>query len=174
MFFFDSWLALVRVAVVGTLAYIGLVVLQRVSGKRTLSKMNAFDLVVTVALGSALATVLLSKTVALAEGLLAFALLMGLQWLVSWASVRSGFISRLVKAEPKLLVYRGKLLHDTMRGERVVESEILQAMRAQGIDSLAKVEALVLETDGNFSVVTASGEEPSALEDVHTPDGGTM
>ncbi len=68
MFFFDSWSAMGRTVVVGVLAYLALVLLLRVSGKRTLSKMNAFDLVVTVALGSTLATVLLSTSVALARG----------------------------------------------------------------------------------------------------------
>ena len=48
--FFSSWQGLLRVLVVGALAYLLLVVLLRVSGKRTLAKMNAFDLVVTVAL----------------------------------------------------------------------------------------------------------------------------
>ncbi len=63
--FFDTWTGLIRIVVVGVLAYAGLVFLLRVSGKRTLSKMNAFDLVITVALGSLLATVLLSQNVAL-------------------------------------------------------------------------------------------------------------
>lgn len=76
--FFDNWLGLVRILVVGTLAYLALVMLLRVPGKRTLSKMNAFDFVVTVALGSTLATVLLSETVALVEGVTAFMLLIGL------------------------------------------------------------------------------------------------
>ena len=49
--FFESWFGLVRVVVVGTATYAALIVLLRVSGKRSLSKMNAFDLVVTVALG---------------------------------------------------------------------------------------------------------------------------
>jgi uncharacterized membrane protein YcaP (DUF421 family) len=81
--FFDSWMGLLRVVVVGTLAYVILVLLLRVTGKRTLSKMNAFDLVVTVALGSTLATVLLSKDVALAEGVVAFALLVLLQYAIT-------------------------------------------------------------------------------------------
>lgn len=86
--FFDSWQGLGRVVVVGILAYAALVFFLRVSGKRTLTKMNAFDLVVTVALGSTLATVLLSKDVALAEGLIAFAVLIALQFAVTWLSVR--------------------------------------------------------------------------------------
>ncbi|RMD68975.1 MAG: DUF421 domain-containing protein, partial [Cyanobacteria bacterium J149] len=48
--FFETWSGLGRVLIVGVLAYAGLIVLLRFSGKRTLSKMNAFDLIVTVAL----------------------------------------------------------------------------------------------------------------------------
>lgn len=89
---FDTWQGPVRVLVVGTLAYVALVFFLRVSGKRTLTKMNAFGLVVTVALGSTLATITLSRSVALVEGVLAFALLLGLQLAVTWFSVRSATI----------------------------------------------------------------------------------
>lgn len=61
--FFDSWDGLLRVVVVGTLAYLSLVVWLRLSGKRTVAKWSAFDRIVTVALGSTLATVLLTKDV---------------------------------------------------------------------------------------------------------------
>jgi hypothetical protein len=63
--FFTSWTSVGRTLVVGVAAYAGLIVLLRISGKRTLTKMNAFDLVITVALGSTLATVLLTKSMAL-------------------------------------------------------------------------------------------------------------
>ena len=88
--FFSSWTSIARVLLVGVAAYAGLLLLLllRVSGKRTLTKMNAFDLVVTVALGSTLATVLLTKSVALADGLAAFALLILLQYGLTWLSVR--------------------------------------------------------------------------------------
>jgi uncharacterized membrane protein YcaP (DUF421 family) len=65
---FQSWSRLERVAIVGGAANLPLLLMLRVSGKRSLAKLNVFDLVVTVALGSTLATTLLSKTVALAEG----------------------------------------------------------------------------------------------------------
>lgn len=83
------------------MAYAALVIFLRFSGKRTLSKMNAFDLVVTVALGSTLATILLSKDVAPAEGLLALLLLISLQFTVAWLSVRFPTIQQLVKSEPR-------------------------------------------------------------------------
>ena len=107
MTFFIDWFGLWRVVIVGTLAYVALVLLLRVSGKRTLSKMNAFDFIVTVALGSTLATVLLSKDVALAEGITAFALLIGLQYGITWLSVRSRRVENLVKAAPSLLFFGG-------------------------------------------------------------------
>ena len=139
----------------------------RVSGKRTLSKFNAFDLIVTIALGSTLATVLLTKDVALVEGLLAFTLLISLQWGVAWLSIRSQRWCDLVKSEPRLLVYRGQFLDAAMRAERITANEVRSAIRSAGTASLADVEAVVLETDGSVSVVTkSSGRARDALEDV--------
>ncbi len=164
--FFNGWAGMARTAVVGVLAYVALIFFLRISGKRTLSKMNAFDFVVTVALGSTLATILLSKDTPLAEGLLAFALLILLQFIITWLSVRSKTVSRLVKAEPRLLYYQGEFLWNAMKTERVNQGEVLQAMRSQGMNH-EDVEAVVLETDGNFSVVNkVTSDEPNVLSNV--------
>lgn len=164
--FFSGWGGLGRVLVVGVLAYSALVVLLRISGKRTLSKMNAFDLVVTVALGSTLATVLLSRDVALAEGVLAFVVLAGLQYILAWLSSRSGKFSemfrKIVKSEPALLVYQGRFLESALRRERVATVEVHAAVRNEGIANLEEVEAVVLETDGTFSVIPKAGQEKPA------------
>ena len=174
--FFDSWSGLVRVAVVGVLAYSGLVLLLRISGKRTLSKMNAFDLVVTVALCCTLATVLLSSSVALAEGLLAFALLIFLQFVVTWLSVRSSTFRRFVKNEPRLLFYDGGFLEGAMRAERVTEEEVEAAVRQQGLANLEEVGAAVLETDGSVTVVPRAdlGRDESALSNVASQVAKTL
>ena len=164
---FSDWSTLGRIILVGTLAYLSLVLLLRVTGKRTLSKMNAFDLIVTVALGSTLATVLLSKDAALVDGVVAFALLIGLQYIITWLSVRSQTISRLVKATPTLLLYRGEVLHDALRRTRVVEAEVLASVRESGYLALEQVEAVVLETDGTFSVIQRSeAASPDALSNL--------
>ena len=159
--FFDTWAGLGRVLVVGPLAYAALVLVLRVSGKRTLTKLNAFDLVVTVALGSTLATVLLSKDVALAEGLLAFALLAGMQFVIAWLSVRSERFQGFVKAEPALLLHRGRFLDAALRAERVTREEVLAVLRTNGADDPASVAAVVLETDGSFSVLKSGPEAPT-------------
>jgi uncharacterized membrane protein YcaP (DUF421 family) len=107
---FDSWFDLSRVAVVGFLAYVAMILCLRISSKRTLSKWNAFDFVITIALGSTLATVLLSRENAPAEGVLASALLIGLQFVLTRLSVRCRSFERLVKARPTLLFSEGRFL----------------------------------------------------------------
>lgn len=161
--FFDNWFGLLRVVVVGTIAYTALVLVLRISGKRTLAKLNAFDLIVTVALGSTLATVLLSKSVALAEGLLAFVVLVFLQYVVAWLSVHSSRFSDMVKSEPTLLLHRGQFLESAMRSQRVTRAEVLSALRSSGASDPDQVAAVVLETDGSLSVV----------QDAHSTDKGS-
>lgn len=170
---FDSWIGLGRVALVGALAYVALVAILRISGKRTLTKLNAFDLVVTVALGSTLATVLLSKDVALVEGVMAMALLVFLQFAITWASVRAPSIKRLIKSQPTLLVHCGAFLDGALQAQRVTRQEVLSVLRGEGLSSVEKADAVVLETDGSFSVVTSRHDSGGAgtLADVPGASG---
>ncbi len=165
--FFESWFALIRILVVGVGAYAALILILRVSGKRTLSKWNAFDFVVTIALGSTLATVLLSKDVVLVEGLLALGLLISLQFLITWLSVRVNWIDSLVKSKPEMLLENGAMRHDALKRSRVSEAEVLAAIRAAGTASIKDVDAVILETDGSFSVIKSLERgDRGALRDV--------
>jgi uncharacterized membrane protein YcaP (DUF421 family) len=110
--------------------------------------------------------VILSKDVALAEGVAAFAVLIGLQFVITWLSVRSAAVRRLVKAEPTLLFYRGQFLPDQMRRSRVLEDEVRAAVREQGVAALSEVEAVVLETDGSFAVVPRAEQPATARGDL--------
>ena len=139
---FNGWESVARTVIVGVLAYVALIAFLRVSGKRTLSKMNAFDLVVTVSLGSTLATVLLSRDVALVEGTVAFALLIALQFAVTWTSVRVAWVRNMVSAEPRLLLCQGKPLTANLGQARVTEDELHAAVRAAGLASLADAGAI--------------------------------
>ncbi|RBI66439.1 DUF421 domain-containing protein [Vreelandella sulfidaeris] len=169
-YFFNGWGNLLRVIVVGILAYAALVFFLRISGNRTLSKMNAFDLIVTVALGSTLATVLLSKNVALSEGAVAMALLISLQFIITWFSVRTAWVRRLVTGEPLMLLYRGEFITTSMRKARVTQDEVQSAIRGSGIADVKAVEAVVLETDGSISVIKQNAESShSSLEGIRGP-----
>ena len=168
--FFGGWESVRRTLIVGVLVYVTLVVFLRISGKRTLSKMNAFDLVVTVALGSTLAAVLLDKQVPLLDGALGFALLIALQFVVTWSSVRAHWVRRLVTGEPRMVLHRGEFLPDALRRARVTRDDVRAALRSAGLASLDDAEAVVLETDGSFSVVRrGDGGACSSLEGVRGP-----
>ncbi|MFO1036433.1 MAG: DUF421 domain-containing protein [Geminicoccaceae bacterium] len=157
--FWTSWTAIWHVLVVAPLAYLALVFFLRASGKRTLTKLNAFDLVVTVALGSTLATIILDRSTALAEGLLALFLLVALQYVITWASVRSPQVQDLVKSEPTLLLRRGRFLDRAMREKRVTREELQAVLRANGKADAEDVDAIVMETDGSFSVLSSVAED---------------
>ena len=166
--FFDNWDSIIRTFIITILAYFSLIALLRISGKRTLSKMNAFDFIVTIAIGSVLATVLLNKSVALADGVLAFILLIGLQYLITTLAVRSKNISKWVKATPSLIVYNGEILTETMHKERISEDEVYAALRQKGVASIVHAKAVVLESDGSLSIISSLDEEK--LETLRTVD----
>lgn len=148
---FQSWEGVIRTVLVGILAYVTLVIILRISGKRTLAKLNAFDLVVTVALGSTLSAILLQESVALAEGATALALLVAMQYAVTFTSVRSRRVARFIRSEPALLVHEGVACESVMKKERITASEAVAAVRAAGGKRLEDAKFLVLESDGTLS-----------------------
>lgn len=167
---FDSWSDLGRILLVGVLAYVALVVLLRAFGKRMLSKMSAFDLVVTVALGSTLSTIITSRDLPLADGLTALVVLLGLQYVLAWSAARSDRVDRVIKSTPTLLFFRGEFLRDAMRDENISESGVNAYIRSQGIANLASVEAVVLESDGSMNVIAQMDRPATALHGVrHYP-----
>ncbi|WP_456269809.1 DUF421 domain-containing protein [Kushneria sp. AK178] len=152
--------------VVGILSYLTLIIVLRVSGKRTLSKWNAFDFVTTIALGSILATALTSTQVSFAQSVTAFIVIVALQFAITFTSVRSRGVLKLIKSQPTLLLFKGQYCDDAMQRERVVKAEILAAVRERGMADIEQVHAVVLETDGAFSVIGSAGEHDSALAGV--------
>jgi uncharacterized membrane protein YcaP (DUF421 family) len=134
-------------------AYALVVALLRASGKRTLSRMNMFDLIVVVALGSILARTILSGGTSLFQGIFSLVILAGLQYTLEWLSANDPRVRKLLTSEPSLLFHRGQFLHKVLKSQRVSEDDILTAVRQNGIADQAEVEAVVLENNGDFSVI---------------------
>ena len=163
---FDNWSDILRILLVGTAAYVFLVVAIRAFGKRTLAQLNAFDFIVTVALGSTLATIILSSDVSWAEGAVALALLVLLQYVVSQLRRLPGGRKALT-AQPTLLVRDGVILDDQLARHRLTHADIRQTLRSSGVGDLGEVAAVILESDGSRSVITGSQlGNGSVLDDV--------
>ena len=151
--FFNNWESLMRVIITSALTYPAIILILRVSGKRSLSKLNAFDFIVTIALGSIFASMILNKSIPLADGILAFAMLIIFQFIITYYSARSKRLSNLVKSAPRLLAYNGDLIKKNMLAEHIDEDEIWQSLREKGFSSLDEASAIVLEANGNITVI---------------------
>lgn len=166
--FFTGWGRLAGVALSTLLTYIGVIFLLRVSGKRTLSKMNAFDFVVTVALGSMVASTVLSKSTKVADGLVGIGTLIFLQLALTFITTRHKGFKKLITSEPKFLVYKGEVLHRNLRRERIREEELHVAARKKEISSFDEIDYIILETTGYVNIIKkldAQGPDDSKMLD---------
>jgi uncharacterized membrane protein YcaP (DUF421 family) len=129
--------------------------------------MNAFDFIVTVALGSCLATVSLNKNVALTDGALVFLLLIFLQYLITTFSTKFEIVKYIITNKPILLVYNGEILSDVMKKERITKDELFAAARSSGVTQLEELAVVVLETTGDITVIRKTeGENAETLSTV--------
>jgi uncharacterized membrane protein YcaP (DUF421 family) len=168
-FFPESGLDVLGTVLTIVFAYIGMILFIRVCGKRTLAKMNVFDFVSIVAIGSMLADTVLTPEVPLARGLIAIAVLLALQVGISRLACLSDRLEKIINGKPRLVLSHGKFLHENMKSERVTEEELRAAIRAHKLAHLEDVHAVILETDGSFSVIAeeeVKHAETSSLADV--------
>ena len=165
---FDDAGDVVRVLAVGLASYALLLGVLRLSGKRTLAKLSAFDLVVTVAFGSVLATSLLSPSASFSEAAVALAALAAAQYVVAVLVTRLPLADRVVRATPRALVVHGRVDPDALAAERVSLADVRAAVRQSGRGRVEDVTAVVLETDGSLSVVGATdpGRPATAMRGV--------
>ncbi|MBY5959081.1 DUF421 domain-containing protein [Membranicola marinus] len=154
--FIDEWSRLLEILIITPLLYAVIILYIRIFGKRTTSQMNSFDWIVTVALGSLVATTVIDKKTSLLSGELAIFCLMFLQYLLTKTMLHSKTVKNVIRSSPRILVFEGKFLTDNMVTERIAEEEVYSAIREKGLSNRQEVYALVLESDGQFSVIKKS------------------
>jgi uncharacterized membrane protein YcaP (DUF421 family) len=164
--FFAGWDPLLRTAISTTSAFVILIVLLRLAGPRVLAKWYAFDLVITVALGSSFANNVLSKDTTVAQAAVGFVLLVGLQFIISWIVLHWSAARLVVNSRPRAMWLDGDFQNETMRSQRVSEADIRAAVRQHGFSSLEDIGAVILEADGTFSVIEKLSGSRSALADI--------
>jgi len=157
--FFNGWIPLQHSLVAGAAAYLTMLLMLRATSKRTLSRMTPFDLIIPLTLGPILAATILSPNVSVAQGVLAFGLLLGLHSAMAKLAVRFPRVRSLTKREPRLLLYQGEYLREALRREEVTEEEIQRALREHGFAHGGTAAAVILEADGTFSVIREMEEQ---------------
>ncbi|ABP54862.1 DUF421 domain-containing protein [Salinispora tropica] len=145
---------LMEIIVRGSVMYLTLFFLLRVLLKRESGTTGMTDLLVIVLIADAAQNGMASGYTSLADGVLLVAVIIGWAYLLDAVAYRWQPAARLIRPKPLALVRDGRMLHRNMRRELVTEDELYGQLREQGIDSLAEVREMRMESDGQFSVIT--------------------
>lgn len=166
---FKNWESVWHVALCSILAYFILFLFIRISGKRTLAKLTAFDFVVTVTLGSTLSSMMLAK-VTMLEGTVALAIIIGLQYLLAWTARESETLEKVINSSPTMVFYRGVFLEETMKKEVLTHEEIYAEIRKFRLLDVDQVEAVIMELNGELTVIKkAESSDHTSLDDIQKP-----
>ncbi|RZV34147.1 MAG: DUF421 domain-containing protein [Sphingomonadaceae bacterium] len=169
----SGWPRMVEVALNAVLFFVLIVALVRIVGKRATSQFNNFDWIINIAVGSLAASGILLKNVATLDAVLAILVIAACQYLATFWVRKTELGSRVVKARPTLLTHKSEFLRDAMAKARISEAEIRAALRLEGIHDDAGANWVILETNGELTVIPARDvtlDDASALEDVGMPE----
>lgn len=165
--FIESAETVFRGVALTSLAVLWTVLLVRIVGLRSFSKMTSFDFVATIATGSLIAQA--GTRANWTEFLQAMAAIGGvflIQWLLATARKHHGAIARLISNSPVLLMEDGRLLKEAMAATRVSKASVIEKLRAANVDNFESVHAVVLETTGDISVIHGGTIDEKLLEGV--------
>jgi uncharacterized membrane protein YcaP (DUF421 family) len=142
------WEFIVRAAVV----YVALLVMVRLTGKRTVGQFTPFDLIVVMMLSEATSGAINAGDESLPGGLIAAATLIGLNVLFAVVTARSARADAMVQGDPVLIGRDGVIYKDVLKRARVPEADVEQALREHDCD-IENMRMAVLEADGKISVI---------------------
>lgn len=171
-FLWNGMQPLIRILLVGTTAYLAIVLILRISGKRTLASMSAFDFVIAVAIGAVFGRTLTTKNLSISEAVTAFVLLAILQFIFAYFEGKSEVFKNIFNTSPTLLYYNGEFIQKNLHKERLDKSKVIGAARKKGFGSMKDVEAVILEIDATISVIgkSSKGESDTYKEFLKDPD----
>jgi uncharacterized membrane protein YcaP (DUF421 family) len=170
--FFHSWSDIGRVVVSTSITFGVIVLILRVVGAQAIARMSGYDMVATVTFGSVVATVAITRGVTIAEGVAALLTLIVLQEIMRFLQSRWMPVHHAVRQPPIVLLWDGQLLEDRLRTFRISADEVRAAVRKEGLASLSDARVVVLENDGDWSVISkgAPRGDDSALYGLPIPN----
>jgi uncharacterized membrane protein YcaP (DUF421 family) len=133
--------------------YAFIVLVMRVIGRRELSSMTPFDLVLLIILGDAIQQGLTQDDYSVTGAVLAVATIATLQVFTSYLSFRSSRARNLLEGQPIVIVDHGEVVQENLKRERMTEDEIAEEMRQQQISSLDEVQWAIIESNGSISFI---------------------
>jgi uncharacterized membrane protein YcaP (DUF421 family) len=135
-------------------AYFFILLLMRVVGRRELSTLEPFDLIMLVVIGDLIQQGVTQNDFSVVGLLIAGGTIAVLQMAVSWAGFRSPKkVGVVIEGEPMVLVEGGRWIEKNLRRERLTEDEVLADARRDSISRLDQIEWAILETGGEITFI---------------------
>ena len=138
----------------GLCVYLFLLIVLRVSGKRSISSMTPFDFVLILILSETVQQAMIDNDNSMTNAMLLVVTLIGFDILLSILKMKIPALARAIDSTPVVIMKQGELERSRMKAERVEADEILSAARAQeGISRLDQIDYAVVEQDGRITIV---------------------
>lgn len=134
--------------------YVALLVLFRISGRRTLQEMTSFDLILLLVISETTQEAMIGGDPSFTNALLLIVTFLAMDIGFSYVKQKSRRADLLIEGLPTILVFDGQPLKDRLRATRVDEGDILAAARqSRGLTRLDEIRLAVLESSGRISIV---------------------
>ena len=146
-----------EIVVRATVIYLFLWSLTRGMGKRELSQMTAFELLLLVVVGDLVQQGVTQEDMSITGAVLAVGTMAFWSIVFAYLSYRFRSTRTVLEGMPVVIIRDGELREDYLAAERMTKNEVLEAARAQGIHDLAQVRVGVLEPDGRLSLLLVDG-----------------
>ena len=153
----------------GVLLYLVLIAGIRFLGKRQLGQLEPSEVAVTMLVADLASIPMQDENISITSGLIPIAAVLGTELLLSFLSMRSVKLRKLLCGKPVILMENGRFLQDNMRKHRVTLDELISQLREKDVLDPATVQYAILETGGNLSVFPFSQERPATAKEAGIP-----
>lgn len=143
----------IRAAVI----YVVVLTFTRLLGRRELSSLQPFDLILLVVIGDLIQNGVTQSDQSVIGVLLVLCTIGILQVLTSFLSFRFHPFRRVLQGEPIVLISEGEIIRSNLRRQRFDEADLAEKARLDGISSMDDIRWAVLETNGEISFIKRSG-----------------
>lgn len=145
--------------------YLLLIAVIRLMGKRQIGEMEPSEFVVTMLVANLASIPMQDGAIPLLSGMIPILTVLGMELVLSWLTLRSVALRRVLCGKPMILVDNGRILQENLRAARITLDELLSHLREKDVLDFRTVQIAILETNGSLTVFPYAGQCPASAEE---------
>lgn len=150
-----------------TIIYILVLLVMRLMGKREISQMQPFELVIAIMIADLAAVPMSDTGIPITSGIVPILALLLFQLVISIVNIKSITLRKIFCGKPRILIYRGRIDENALKKEKITINELQEQLRRENVFSLGNVEYAILETNGEISIISKPGKRNLVVEDLN-------